>query len=157
MKLIDYTSNKLVFTDINAGSAGDLFAYVSEILCIHKIIPDKKDAETVKRDFMEREKINSTGLGNGIAVPHISLQALEKPVILICRTIKSIDFNALDSMPVSLFFFILGRRNHVSEHLNMLSRLSFLLRDKDFTTELKKLKIKKSIWELFMTKDLNTP
>ncbi len=157
MKLTDFSSNKLIYTGIPADSKEALFAYISNSLNKSNIIPDIKTADSLRKDLLERENVNSTGLGNGIAIPHVSLPGLKKPLVIICRTEKPLEYNSLDSRPVDLFFFILGRTSHISEHLNILSRLAFLLKDKTFLSRLRTAKKQPEIWELFRDKDLNTP
>ena len=96
------------------------------------------DAETkpdLAAKLMEREKLTSTGLGNGIAVPHPrepeSLSITEAS-ISVCYLANPVDFNALDGKPVSLLFVLLAPTVRI--HLQLLSRLSYCLRDRAFVT-----------------------
>lgn len=82
--------------------------------------------------LLEREHALSTGIGKGIAIPHprIPLGYLTKPQVAVCFLEKSVDYKALDGMPVHLLFFILSP--DLKFHLHLLSSLSFCLRDQKF-------------------------
>ncbi len=84
-------------------------------------------------NLIERENLASTGIGNGIAIPHPRepLSApLESPVIITCFLKHAVDFNAIDDIPVSVLFILISPT--VKIHLHLLSRLSFCIRDKLF-------------------------
>ncbi|MBF0467426.1 MAG: PTS sugar transporter subunit IIA [Desulfamplus sp.] len=94
--------------------------------------PEKNSAE-IYNQLMEREKLASTGIGQGVAIPHprnpLNQGGIE-PMIVTCFLQNSIDFDAIDDKPVSVMFLILSPT--VEHHLDLLSRLSFCLRDRDF-------------------------
>ncbi len=88
--------------------------------------------------LMEREELTSTGMGNGVAVPHPRTPlsaALDKPMIVTCFPAAPIDFSAIDSQPVFVLFLLLS--TSVRIHLHLLSRLAFCIRDNDFVSFLK--------------------
>jgi PTS system nitrogen regulatory IIA component len=101
--------------------------------CIKKIsiIPDDFKKDLFDR-LLEREQALSTGIGNGIAIPHPreQLSYLNAPVVSICFLSDPVDYNALDHQPVSVLFFILCPA--LKMHLHLLSALSFCLRDTQF-------------------------
>jgi PTS system nitrogen regulatory IIA component len=101
--------------------------------CIKKIsiIPDDFKTDLFDR-LLEREQALSTGIGNGIAIPHPreQLSYLNAPVVSICFLSDPVDYNALDHQPVSVLFFILCPA--LKLHLHLLSALSFCLRDTQF-------------------------
>ncbi len=83
--------------------------------------------------LIQREGLASTGIGNGIAIPHPRdplSQAPEKPVIATCFLEKPVHFNAIDDQPVSVLFLLISPT--IKHHLHLLSRLSFCIRDKAF-------------------------
>jgi mannitol/fructose-specific phosphotransferase system IIA component (Ntr-type) len=86
--------------------------------------------ETLLRALHEREKLHSTGIGDGIALPHARnalVGMVNHPVIVLGRHASGIAFGALDSLPVRLFFLLVAPT--VTQHLSILARLSRLLRD----------------------------
>ncbi len=100
------------------------------------IIPPDFKTDLLDR-LVEREQALSTGIGNGIAIPHPreQLSYLNNPVVSICFLADPVDYNALDNQPVSILFFILCPV--LKMHLHLLSGLSFCLRDPQFITFLK--------------------
>ena len=106
--------------------------------CIEKIsnIPDDCKADLLNR-LNEREQALSTGIGNGIAIPHPreQLNYLDSPLVCICFLAHPVDYKALDQQPVSILFFILCPV--LKMHLHLLSSLSFCLRDSQFLSFLK--------------------
>lgn len=91
------------------------------------------EVETV---LARREELQSTGVGGGVAIPHGSMDQLERIVgaLLVCK--QPIDFAAIDGAPVSILFAIVGPKRSTGEHLKTLARVSRLLRDDDFRRRL---------------------
>ena len=87
--------------------------------------------------LMQREKLGSTGVGNGIAIPHGKLPNLEKLVGLFARLERPIDFEALDGQPVDLIFLLLAPEGAGADHLKALARVARLLRDQDTANKLR--------------------
>jgi PTS system nitrogen regulatory IIA component len=93
-------------------------------------------ADEVERVLIEREKLQSTGVGGGVAIPH---GAIERPcpltgAVLLCR--QAIPFDAIDGAPVSILFALIGPKRAPGEHLKALARVSRLLRDDGFRKRL---------------------
>ncbi len=99
-------------------------------------IPQEFKSDLLER-LMEREQALSTGIGNGIAIPHPRTQQayLNEPLVAVCFLEKEVDYNALDQQPVGILFLILCP--DLKLHLHLLSSLSFCLRDKAFIQFLK--------------------
>jgi len=87
--------------------------------------------------LVERERLGTTGVGNGIAIPHGKLPNLEQLHGLFARLEKPIDFDSIDEQPVDLIFLLLAPESAGADHLKALARVSRLLRDK---TGVKKLR-----------------
>ncbi|MCP4722632.1 MAG: PTS transporter subunit EIIA [Desulfobacteraceae bacterium] len=106
--------------------------------CLEKIskLPEDFKSDLLDR-LIEREQALSTGIGNGIAIPHprVQLGYLNEPLVAVCFLKDPVDYNALDQQPVNILFFILCP--DLKLHLQLLSSLSFCLRDKSFTLFLK--------------------
>lgn len=79
--------------------------------------------------LMERERLGTTGVGNGIAIPHGKLPSLEKLYGVFARLEKAIDFDSIDEQPVDLIFLLLAPESAGADHLKALARVSRLLRD----------------------------
>lgn len=80
--------------------------------------------------LMERERLGTTGVGNGIAIPHGKLENLDKLYGLFARLDAPVDFQAIDDQPVDLIFLLLAPESAGADHLKALARVSRLLRDK---------------------------
>lgn len=102
----------------------ELVSYIPEI----SKVPDLQ--ETLLRALQDREQLHSTGIGDGIALPHARnalVGLVEKPVIVFGRHPQGIPFGAIDGKPARIFFLLVAP--NVTQHLAMLARISRLLRD----------------------------
>lgn len=121
-----------------------------------ELIDDKVPSVNKKalvNDLMEREKLGSTGIGKGIAIPHVRTDAVERVVVAFGRSEKGVDFNALDDKPVHLFFLIASPENSENEYLNTLARVSRLLKKDQFREELLEAESNEAIIALFRDKE----
>ncbi len=85
--------------------------------------------ETVYRVLMERELLGSTGIGDGVAIPHGKLKQAEGLMLLFGRSVKGVDFDALDGRKVHIFFLLIAPEEAFGIHLKMLGRISRILKD----------------------------
>jgi nitrogen PTS system EIIA component len=102
-------------------------------------LPDQVDREFLLQVLLSREALGSTGIGDGIAIPHARnpiVLTVERPTVTLCFLENSIDFSALDSLPVTVLFTLITPT--VRAHLHLLSRLAFILTDKGFRDVLKR-------------------
>jgi len=92
---------------------------------------------TIAEILLQREKLGSTGVGNGIAIPHGKLPKLGKLFGMFARLERPIDFEALDGQPVDLVFLLLAPETAGADHLKALARIARLLRDPDIGQKLR--------------------
>jgi PTS system nitrogen regulatory IIA component len=95
-------------------------------------LPDDVDREFLYQVLLARETLGSTGIGNGIAIPHVRnpvILHVAKPTVTLCFLEQAIDFNALDGKPVNVLFAIISPT--VRAHLHLLSRTGFVLHNQD--------------------------
>ena len=92
---------------------------------------------TVFETLLQREKLGSTGIGHGIAIPHGKLPKLERLFGLFARLDRPIDFESLDGQPVDLVFLLLAPEGAGADHLKALARVARLLRDPDTANKLR--------------------
>ncbi|HET7678829.1 MAG TPA: PTS IIA-like nitrogen regulatory protein PtsN [Xanthobacteraceae bacterium] len=92
---------------------------------------------TIAEILLQREKLGSTGVGNGIAIPHGKLPKLGKLFGMFARLERPIDFEALDGQPVDLIFLLLAPETAGADHLKALARIARLLRDPDVGQKLR--------------------
>ena len=98
------------------------------------------DLETYKKGVYERESEGTTGIGEGIAIPHCKSDAVSEPGLAAMVLPQGVDFDSLDGEPVNLVFLIAAPNTKDNVHLDVLSKLSVLLMDENFTTALRQAK-----------------
>ena len=89
------------------------------------------DQATVLNSLMARERMGSTGIGNGIALPHGRLPGLEKVIAIVVTSTPAIDFDALDEKPVDIFFALLVPEEQTEGHIQTLATVAGKLSDKE--------------------------
>ena len=109
------------------------------------------DIETYKEGILAREAQTSTGLGDGIAMPHAKNAAVKEATVLFAKSNKGVDYEALDGQPTYLFFMIAAPEGANDTHLQALAALSRLLVDPDFVAKLKEADSPEAVQELFQT------
>jgi PTS system nitrogen regulatory IIA component len=87
--------------------------------------------------ILQRERLGSTGVGNGIAIPHGKLPTLDHIVGVFARLDQPVDFEALDDQPVDLVFLLLAPEGAGADHLKALSRIARVMRDSDMVAKLR--------------------
>src|SRR6266550_2363179 len=92
---------------------------------------------TIFEILLQREKLGSTGVGSGIAIPHGKLAKLDKLFVLFASLDRPVDFEALDGQPVDLVFVLLAPESAGADHLKALARIARLLRDPDIARKLR--------------------
>ena len=97
----------------------------------------KIDSQNLLETLIKREKLGSTAVGNGIAIPHANCPNIDEPKVFVAILSNSLDFNANDDQPVDIIFLLLAPDNSGSEHLQALALVSRLLRNKELTTKLR--------------------
>ncbi len=110
--------------------------------------PQVKDLDEIVKSVLEREKILSTGVGNGFAIPHAKTNAVDGFLLAVAKLAEPIDFNSHDGKPVRLIFLLVGKENMVSEHIKMLSRISRLINNDEFREKLFNAQSAEELYEL---------
>jgi len=98
------------------------------------------DRATVVSEIMEREKLGSTGVGQGVAIPHIRMEPILEPSVVFGRCSRPVDFDAIDEEPCSLFFLVLGPTSADAQdgYLKTMAKISRLMRSADVRQQLLK-------------------
>src|SRR5215475_5744023 len=105
-----------------------------------------QNERTIFEILIQREKLGSTGVGNGIAIPHGKLSKLTKLFGLFARLDRPIDFESLDGQPVDLVFLLLAPEGAGADHLKALARVARLLRDPDTAKKLRESRDAEAIY-----------
>jgi len=109
---------------------------IKELVKILKSSGKIKDSKTALAAVLEREDLTSTGLGEGIAVPHAKTAAVNTLTMALGISPKGIDFDSLDDKPAHIFFLILAPPDQTGPHLQALTEIAQMNRDKDFCREI---------------------
>ena len=102
------------------------------------------NSRTLLENLIKREKLGSTAVGNGIAIPHANVATIDRPFVFVSTLVNGLDFNSTDDLPVDIIFLLIAPDNKGSEHLQALALISRLLRNKDLTTKLRGCKTAES-------------
>ena len=133
MEIVDLISEQSVIANLRAGSKKnalqDLAKRAAEITGLHE--------RAIFDVIMERERLGTTGVGNGIAIPHGKLANMERPYGLFARLERAIDFDSIDDQPVDLVFLLLAPATAGADHLKALAQISRLLRDEAICEKLR--------------------
>ncbi|EME68699.1 phosphotransferase system mannitol/fructose-specific IIA domain-containing protein [Paramagnetospirillum caucaseum] len=133
MEITDLISPAAVIPNLRATSKKqalqDLAKKAAEITGLHE--------RAIFDVLLERERLGTTGVGNGIAIPHGKLPAMERLYGLFARLEKPIAFESIDEQPVDLIFLLLAPESAGADHLKALARVSRLLRDKGVCEKLR--------------------
>ena len=114
------------------------------------------DPEAMLQVLLERERLGSTGIGDGIAIPHGKLQGLDEILLSFGRSSEGIAFDAMDGKPVHLFFLLMAPENSAGLHLKILAKISRMLKDTALRNNLLQAKSKEEIWRIIEGQEQKT-
>lgn len=137
MKLKDILKKSAVRGEL---SATDKKGVLEEFAALTAEVYPQLSADQVLKILLEREKLGSTGVGNGVAIPHGKIAGLTSIISIFARSKKGIDFQSHDQKPAVLFFVLLAPENAVGTHLQALARLSRLLKTESVRNRLIEVK-----------------
>lgn len=128
MKLSKFCDESLVIFDLKASSKDEV---IDELVALAATSNMIKDYDELLADIKEREDLVTTGVGYGVAFPHAKTRSAKGIVIAFGRSEKGIEFDAMDHKPVKLFFLIAAPEDAIGAHLNVMARLSYLMKSED--------------------------
>ena len=126
---------------------------ISELIDLFKNDDRVKDTESILNSVLEREKIMSTGVGKGFAIPHAKTNSVNEIIAAFGKIDNPIDFQALDDQPVNLVFLLVGKENLVGPHIKLLSRISRMMNIEEFRESLANATTAQEIYDLFETEE----
>ncbi|MFY8273733.1 PTS IIA-like nitrogen regulatory protein PtsN [Pseudoalteromonas sp. SSDWG2] len=107
--------------------------------------------QTLLDAFLTREKLGSTGIGRGIAIPHGRLEGLDEIIALVVTSKEAINFDAIDNRPVDIFVALLVPDNQCDQHLKTLAKIADKLKDKQLCKQLRAVTSDQELFELIIT------
>jgi len=150
MKLSEIFRPEHVLSDLKAHDKKGVLEELSQI------ITEQEPSLTrgpLLQVLLERERLGSTGIGDGIALPHGKLKSVDKLLISFGRSLEGLDFDAIDEQPAYLFFLLLAPENSAGIHLKALAKISRMLKDGNFRRQLMGAKSREEIYGLIIDRD----
>ena len=149
MKILDFLYKQTILTDLEStdkkGVIDELAQPIAEVSHVNH--------REIVRVLIERERLGSTGIGGGIAIPHGKIEGIESLVLGFGLSRKGVNFDALDGKPTYIFFLLLSADNSTGLHLQALARISKLLKEEDFKKNLMQADTAEKVLDLIAEKD----
>lgn len=133
MNILDMLKREFIIKDLQATGKRDV---LEELVHVFADQNGGMDRETMVQVLLEREKLGSTGIGDGIAIPHGKLAGIEEILVGFGRSRAGVDFNSLDGRPVHLFFLIMAPDTSSAQYLKVLAKISRMLKDSKMRRDL---------------------
>ncbi len=143
MHLTDILRPEMVWPQLSASTKPEVIRELARHMAANDTTLDETSIGEI---LMERERLGSTGIRDGIAIPHGKVPGLNRIIIACGRSEKGIDFDAHDKKPTHLFFVLLAPESAAGQHLKVLAKLSRILNDANFR---EKLMTSKNAAEIF--------
>jgi PTS system nitrogen regulatory IIA component len=150
MHITEIFKKEFIIEDLKAKNKRGVLAELSEIFTLG---PIKMDSKLMVDVLMEREKLGSTGIGDGIAIPHGKLKGLDTLLLSFGRSRVGVDFESIDSKPVHLFFLLMAPESSTGQHLKALAKISRMLKDERFRSELMSARSAEGLFKAIAEKD----
>lgn len=146
MRIADYAAVDLTATGLEARGKDDLLQQMVDMLVRGGRV---QQSEPLMGELLKRERVMSTGIGGGIALPHALCDDMDQLTMVFARTGQPIDFEALDSQPVDLIFMLVGPKAAGNIYVKLLARVSRLLQNEDFKNRLRTAATPDDVLEAF--------
>src|SRR4030043_1434637 len=150
MKIMDYLSEEWVIPDLQGTDKSSILKELSSVLVKPCQGPS---VEELLQVLLDREKLGSTGIGEGIAIPHGRLKKLKKFFISFGRSVRGVDFDSLDRKPSPFFFLVMAPKNSAVDNLKLLSRIVTLFKRPSFKKRLMEAQTQKELFQIISEED----
>ena len=150
MKITDILAEEALVADLGGKTKDEVIVELARVVATHH--PEINHARLVGA-LEERERLNSTALGEGVAIPHGKMPGLKRVVAAFGRSRAGVDFSSLDGKPTHLFFLLVAPEDSAGAHLKALARISRLLKDATFRDRLLEAPDAHAIWTTIRDED----
>jgi PTS system nitrogen regulatory IIA component len=150
VKITDFLTVDTVIPSLNSQEKNAVLRELAQALVANYHGLDQQKVIEVLR---ERERISTTAIGEGVAIPHGKLADVERVLGMFARSVEGVDFASLDGGPTHLFFVLIAPENAAADHLKALARISRLLKDEAFRRRLLAGKNSQEIYQMIATED----
>ena len=154
MKIVEFLNEKAITADIKATTKDGV---IRELVDVMARAEGFRNKEELVKALINRENLGSTGIGQGVGIPHAKTPVVKKLIAAFGLCPHGVDFDALDGEPVYIFFLLVAPEDSAGPHLKGLARISRLLKDKYFRESLKALKDERAILKMIREEDAKKP
>ena len=149
MKILDNLNQKAIISKLHATDKNGVLNELSTALAE----ASGGNQEEMMRVLLDRERLGSTGIGGGIAIPHGKMNSLDSLLMAFGRSRKGVNFETMDGKPAHMFFLLLAPQDSTGGHLKMLARISQLLKDSVFKERLMNAVDQRELYAAFEEED----
>ncbi|MBP9865008.1 MAG: PTS sugar transporter subunit IIA [Candidatus Omnitrophica bacterium] len=153
MKITEFLDKRGIKMDVESSEKEDVLKELVDVLAEVKDVGDKK---LILKALVDRENLGSTGIGQGIAIPHGKTDKVKEIVAVLGISRKGVNFDALDGESVYLFFLLVAPKDNPGPHLKALAQISRLLRDSFFCELIKRCQTPEEVFELIRKEEEKT-
>ncbi len=150
MKVHEYLKENHIFLDFEPGDKRQILEQFVSAMKKKGLISREKN---ILEELLKRESLGSTGLENGIAVPHALIEKIEAPIVALALIKKGIDFEAADQMPTYIIILLLGEKNNPGFQLKLLAHICRMVKETDFVKKVKRAETSRDIWTILMEEE----
>ncbi|HYB21446.1 MAG TPA: PTS sugar transporter subunit IIA [Thermodesulfobacteriota bacterium] len=150
MKILDILDKGMIVSRL---TSSDKAGVLRELVRVLAQAEKEVDEERMLEILLERESLGSTGIGEGVAIPHGKSKDVKKLLASFGRSLPGIDFQSMDGKPAHLFFLLVAPENSAGIHLKALARISRLMKDQTFRKRLMEANSSEEIYSLFSEGD----
>ena len=134
VKITDYMSEDLISLKLKSKNKDDVLMELADLIAVSPEVHNEENV--IYKALIEREKLGSTGIGKGVAIPHAKTDAANRLTIAFGISKEKIDFKSLDNENVNIFFVFASPMKDSQVYLKVLARISRLIREEEFRNEL---------------------
>lgn len=153
VKITDYITEDLIDLNLVANNKSEALDFLSGLISRSSNIGENREA--VHKALVDREKLGSTGIGKGVAIPHAKSDTVKGLTIAFGKSTQKIDFKSLDNEGVNIFFVFASPNKDSQIYLKVLARISRLIREEDFRKELLMCKSPKEVIECISKREVS--
>lgn len=150
MRIMDILNKDCIIPELRSKNKKEVLEELTGALLNSKANLDKEALVAV---LLERERLGSTGIGDGIAIPHGKVQDLDELVLSFGRSTEGIEFDSMDGRPTHLFFLLIAPENSAGIHLRALAKISRLLKSGQFRQRLLEAETSEALFQVIQEED----
>jgi PTS system nitrogen regulatory IIA component len=150
MKILDLLDKRMIIPELSSNNKDGA---LRELVRVLAQVERQVDEDRMMEILLERESLGSTGIGEGVAIPHGKSKDVKKLLASFGRSLPGLDFQSMDGKPAHLFFLLVAPENSAGIHLKALARISRLMKDQVFRKALMEVSSAEEIYALFSEED----